>query len=88
MQFLVVSCFISGLPDVVLQKATSKSREFEETYGRKVGSKDILSTHQKEELKNLMKNLFNIVASRSFRHSAVSTLIELQRKARVLLQQN
>ncbi|KAL3517379.1 hypothetical protein ACH5RR_019968 [Cinchona calisaya] len=79
---------LAGLPDVVLQKATSKSREFEESYGRKMGPKDIISTYQKEQLKNLMRDLMNTLANRSCDESVVSTLVELQHKAGVVVEQN
>ncbi|XP_027099310.1 DNA mismatch repair protein MSH6-like isoform X1 [Coffea arabica] len=79
---------LAGLPDAVLQKATLKSRDFEETYGRIKGPKDKFSTHQKEELKNVMKNLSTIVANNSCHQSAVSTLAELRGKARLLLERS
>ncbi|CAI9105506.1 OLC1v1004437C1 [Oldenlandia corymbosa var. corymbosa] len=88
---------IAGLPDVVLQKAASKSREFEEAYGKsnKRGSQDTFfsSPDWNKELKDVMSNLMKVDSSGScsqdFMEGEDSPLIELQRKVkRVLLEQN
>ncbi|GAV87389.1 MutS_V domain-containing protein/MutS_I domain-containing protein/MutS_II domain-containing protein/MutS_IV domain-containing protein/MutS_III domain-containing protein [Cephalotus follicularis] len=79
---------LAGLPDCVLQKAAAKSREFEAIYG----------THRKaseegcdDEMVAFIRNLFNIAtefSSHECSGSAGSSLIELQHRARTLLQLN
>lgn len=82
--------FIPGLPISVLQKAAAKSREFEATYGkcRKVSSEtNSTNKNRVDEIAVIIQNLNNAAANLSCQETiCVSSLIDIQNKARELMQ--
>ncbi|KAK7259232.1 hypothetical protein RIF29_24833 [Crotalaria pallida] len=81
---------LAGLPTSVLQKAAAKSREFEASYGkcRKVSSEANTSNQNwVDEMKAFIQKLNNIATNSSCKETVCDTLVELQDKARELLQQ-
>lgn len=89
-----ISMLFSGLPDSLLQKAAAKSREFEATYGkhRKAPGKNLSFQCSDDKVVEFIKNLNNIAAKLSCRESpeskSISCLIELQHRARMLMQKS
>jgi DNA mismatch repair protein MSH6 len=81
---------ISGLPTSVLRKAAAKSREFEATYGkyRKVLSEtNFLNQSWVDEITAIVQKLNNAATNLSCETVSDGSLMELQCKARKLLQQ-
>ncbi|KAK2649644.1 hypothetical protein Ddye_017133 [Dipteronia dyeriana] len=85
---------LAGLPDYILQNAAAKSAAFEAIYGKRgTESEDNLPIHHStDEMAVLIQNLTAVTASLSCQKSSegngVSLLIELQHRARTLMQQN
>ncbi|CAL0311136.1 unnamed protein product [Lupinus luteus] len=81
---------LAGLPTSVLQTAAAKSREFEASYGkcRKVSSEANTSNQNwVDEMTLFMQKLNNLTSNLSCEETICDTIIELQDKARELLQQ-
>ena len=86
--FLLVS--FSGLPDAVLHKATAKSQEFEGMYGK---HRKLPIQSAEDKMRGLIRHLIEIATNLNFHETAderigVSSLSELQNRARMLLKQN
>ncbi|XVF72730.1 hypothetical protein PTKIN_Ptkin12aG0143800 [Pterospermum kingtungense] len=84
---------IAGLPDSVLLTAAAKSRDFEAVYGKQVkGYEDNLPMQIcPEKMVALVRELISLARNayslNTFDGTCISSLTELQRRARVLLQQ-
>ncbi|KAK7396957.1 hypothetical protein VNO78_18120 [Psophocarpus tetragonolobus] len=81
---------IAGLPTSVLQKAATKSREFEATYGKCRKASSVTDTRNKnwvDEIAVIIQNLNNAATNLSCQETiCVGSLSELQDKARELMQ--
>ncbi|PSS14723.1 DNA mismatch repair protein [Actinidia chinensis var. chinensis] len=81
---------LAGLPDTVLHKATAKSREFEGMYGK---HRKLPIQSAEDKMRGLIRHLIEIATNLNFHETAderigVSSLSELQNRARMLLKQN
>ncbi|CAK9152913.1 unnamed protein product [Ilex paraguariensis] len=85
---------LAGLPDTVLQKAAAKSREFEEMYGKnEKNTLKKLPEQSWEDKMIILQNLINVIVSINCHETAAesavaSSLINLQRRTRILLERN
>lgn len=70
----------SGLPDGVLQKAATKSEEFEAMYGKK---RKQSKGWEEEEVVVIMQGLRDCHCG-----SSADAIFELQNRAKILLEQN
>ncbi|XVF32881.1 hypothetical protein REPUB_Repub17cG0121200 [Reevesia pubescens] len=82
---------IAGLPDSVLLTAAGKSREFEAVYGKhRKGSEDNLPMQSyPDKMVTLIRELISLTANanslNTFEGTSISSLTELQHRARILL---
>lgn len=91
--FFPVIFTVSGLPDLLLRKAAIKSQEFEGMYGKhqKQLEDKTVQSDDDDKITVLIQNFMNLAESTSCHESAesvVSSLNELQQRARILLEQN
>lgn len=81
---------LAGIPDSVLLKAAAKSQEFEAVYGRRREASATCTIGWEEELAKFMQNLAGVADSISQKmasNTSITSLCELQHKARILLKQ-
>lgn len=84
-----MSSIISGLPEAVLQRAATKSQDFEGMYGKYGKQFDKSNQSWEERLITLIQNLINVSADRDCDEGiVVNPLDELQHRARILLEQS
>lgn len=83
--------FISGLPDSLLRKAASKSREFESKYGKHWKKLEVNLSDQSwvDEMVEFVRKFVDIATNSSCHESPESTvttsLTKLQHRAQMLL---
>ncbi|XP_030532528.2 DNA mismatch repair protein MSH6 [Rhodamnia argentea] len=83
---------LAGLPESILQKAASRSREFEHSYGRhKKGSPKHSCTQFSEEMALFMQKLMKLVMQSSdselFDTTCIDSFVKLQHEAKLLVRQ-
>ncbi|GJZ90134.1 putative reverse transcriptase domain-containing protein [Tanacetum coccineum] len=77
---------LAGLPDNVLQKAATKSEEFETMYGKNGNHSSLTDKHRKDEMMVILQSLMNCLVDTHCGSSA-DGIIELQNRAKILLDQ-
>lgn len=81
---------LAGIPHSVLLKAAAKSQEFEAVYGRRREASATCTIGWEEEVAKFMQNLAGVADSISQKmasNTIITSLCELQHKARILLKQ-
>ncbi|KAF8006661.1 hypothetical protein BT93_K0846 [Corymbia citriodora subsp. variegata] len=84
---------LAGLPECILQKAASRSREFEHSYGRhtKGSPQHSCTQYSEKEMVPLMQKLMKLVArsvdSESSDTKFIGSYLKLQHEAKLLLRQ-
>lgn len=79
---------ISGLPDSVLQKAAAMSQEFEENYGKRVGTTKSWEDKASLIIENLMKIAGDVASHTSSESDVADSLTSIQHRASFLLEQS
>ncbi|KAM7277513.1 hypothetical protein ACFE04_019379 [Oxalis oulophora] len=85
---------LAGIPDFILKKAAAKSREFEATYGKNMKgpatNTSLIPSHVQETvavIQNLISIATNFSCHENSEITSITSLTELQHKARTFLQQ-
>lgn len=76
---------LAGLPDAVLQKAATKSQEFEKMYGNKTKQ---LNQSWEDKMAHILKSLKGFLVDTCCSTSSANGILELQNRAKILLDQN
>lgn len=79
---------IAGLPVTVLKRAVTKSQDFEGMYGKQGKQFDTSNGSWEDNLLIFIRNLVNLSAEKNCNEGGVVNMLgELQRRARILLEQ-
>ncbi|GJY33065.1 DNA mismatch repair protein MSH6 [Tanacetum coccineum] len=78
---------LAGLPDNVLQKAATKSEEFETMYGKNANHSSHTDKRWKDEMMVILQSIMNCLVDTHCGSSA-DGIFELQNRAKILLDQN